>query len=201
MEREQKPVLIVEETRIYFFLHDRALACKLRARVRDLDGVASLVLPLVRDLVRLRLPDPRAGDLQLQRGQIDVARVANRVDLTKRVETIGLGNLVGDGRALLRRHRCRRTKHSDQQNTDHGNAARFRHCAASFGGSESICAFDDGEAFSVRRWSTPIVLCRAAQPGSEKKSRCKSWPNRTDLVPPGLDFPACGARLSVAVAR
>src|SRR2546421_3325440 len=127
MEREQKPVLIVEETRIYFFLHDRALTCKLRARVRDLDGIASLVLALVRHLVRLRLPDPRAGDLQLQGGQIDVARVANRVDLTKRVETIGLGNLVGDRRALLRRHGCRQTKHSDQQNTDHRNAARSRH--------------------------------------------------------------------------
>ena len=127
MEREQKPVLIVEETGIDFVLHDRALACKLRTRVRDLDGVTGLVLPLVRDLVRLGLPDPRTGEFQLQRGQIDVERVADRVDLTKRVETIGLGNLVGDGRALLRRHRCRRTKHSDQQNTDHRNAARFRH--------------------------------------------------------------------------
>src|SRR5207237_5888972 len=166
MEPEYEPVLIVLESVIDLFLHDRALACKLRTRVRDLDGVTGLVLPLVRDLVALRLPDPRTGELQLQRGQIDVERVADRVDLTKRVETIGLGNLVGDGRALLRRHRCRRTKQSDQQNTDHGNAARFRHCAASFGGSESICAFDDGEAFSVRRWSTPIVLCRAAQPGS-----------------------------------
>src|SRR5437868_14055457 len=127
MEREQKPVLIVEETGIDFFLHGRALACKLGARVRDLDEVAGLVLTLVRHLLRLWLPDPRAGDLKLQRWQIDVARVANRVDLTKRVETIGLGNLVGDRRALLRRHGCRQTKHSDQQNTDHRNAARFRH--------------------------------------------------------------------------
>src|SRR3954466_2574178 len=54
MEREQEPVLIVEETGIDFVLHDRALACELGARVRDLDGVAALVLPLVGDLVCLR---------------------------------------------------------------------------------------------------------------------------------------------------
>src|SRR4029077_18885134 len=49
------------------------------------------------------------------------------VDLTERVETIRLGDLVGDGRALLRRDTRRGTKDSDQQDTDHRDAARFRH--------------------------------------------------------------------------
>ncbi len=34
-----------------------------------------------------------------------------------------LGYLIGDGRALLHQHTCRKTKHSDQQNTDQGDAA------------------------------------------------------------------------------
>src|SRR5712671_5700951 len=127
MEGKQKVVLIVVECGIDFVLHDRALARKLGARVGDLDGVPVLVLPVVRDPIRLRLPDPGAGDLQLQRGPIEVERVADRLDLIPRVETVGLGNLVGDGRALLRRHTCRPTNHSEQQNTDHGNAACFRH--------------------------------------------------------------------------
>src|SRR5882762_5953491 len=131
MEGKQKVVLIVVECGIDFVLHDRALARELGARVRDLDGVPVLVLPVVRDPVRLRLPDPGAGGLQPKRGPIDIERVADRLDLIPRVETVGLGNLVGDGRALLRRHTCRGTNHSDQQNTDHGNAACFRHKGSS----------------------------------------------------------------------
>src|SRR5882724_9978010 len=64
-----------------------------------------------------------AGGLQPKRWPIDVERVADRLDLIPRVETVGLGNLLGDGRALLRRHTCRGRNHSYQQNTDHRNAA------------------------------------------------------------------------------
>src|SRR3954469_2492946 len=125
MEREQEPVLIVEETGIHLLLHERVLRCELGARVRDLDGLSGLVFSIVRDLVRLRLPDPGAGELE--RAEIDVERVADRVDLTERVETVRLGNLVGHGRALLRGPRPCRTKDSDQQNTNDETAARVAH--------------------------------------------------------------------------
>jgi len=46
---------------------------------------------------------------------------------------------------------------------------------ASFGGSESIYGFDDGDAFSARRWSTLIVHCRAAQPGSEEVATARGF--------------------------
>src|SRR3954466_1696865 len=115
MEREQEPVLIVEEAGIDLLLHERVLGCELGPRVRDLDGLAGLVFSIVRDLVRLRLPDPRAGELE--RAEIDIEGVADRVDLTERVETVRLGNLVGDGRALLRGRRRCQSKNSDQQKT------------------------------------------------------------------------------------
>src|SRR5437763_15366111 len=103
MEGKQKVVLIVVECGIDFVLHDRALARELGARVRDLDGVPVLVLSVVRDPVRLRLPDPGAGGLQPKRGPIDVERVEDGLELVPRGETVSLGWLVGAGRAVLRR--------------------------------------------------------------------------------------------------
>src|SRR3989442_3586091 len=67
----------------------------------------------------MREPRTRTSQLYEIRAQLE--------GMITRVETGGLGNLVGDGRALLRRHTCRGTKHSDQQDTDNGDAARFRH--------------------------------------------------------------------------
>src|SRR5262249_31947927 len=52
----------------------------------------------------------------------EIEGVADRLDLTERVETISLGNLVGDGRPRLRRGGCWETEHCDQPNAEHGNA-------------------------------------------------------------------------------
>src|SRR4030095_1645586 len=99
-----------------------------------------LVRSLVGDLVRLRLPDPGTGELEPR--QLEVKRVPDRVDLPPRVETVGLRNLIGDRWALLRRHRCQRTEHSEEKSADQGNAARLRHRWPPYGGSEANDALE-----------------------------------------------------------
>ena len=47
MQGEEQPILIVEESRINFVLHDSGFVAELRAQVRQLYGFARLVLPLV----------------------------------------------------------------------------------------------------------------------------------------------------------
>src|SRR5262249_16422102 len=47
MQGKEQPILIVEESRINFVLHDSGFVAELRAQVRQLYGFARLVLPLV----------------------------------------------------------------------------------------------------------------------------------------------------------
>src|SRR5438132_1031378 len=64
MEGEQKPIVIVDETRIDFVLDGVGLAAKLRANVCSLYGLAVLILSFIGDLPGLGLPDPRTGDIR-----------------------------------------------------------------------------------------------------------------------------------------
>jgi len=58
MEGEQKPIVIVEESRINFVFHDIGLAAKVGALVGNLDRLTVFILPLIRNLVGLGLPNP-----------------------------------------------------------------------------------------------------------------------------------------------
>src|SRR5262249_38005551 len=126
VEGEQEPVLIVEEAGIDDFLHERVLTGELGADVGDLDVLARLVLPLEGDLVLLRLPDPGAVQPQL-RPSVEGERVADRVPLGERAESIGLCDLVGNRWALLCRYRRGENQHTDRHQADQRNATRLRH--------------------------------------------------------------------------
>src|SRR5262249_22924876 len=125
MQGEQEGVRIIDERRLDDGLDDLVLARKLRARVRDLDGFAAFVPSLVRDPVSPRLPDPRTMNFDLP--PFEGERVAEGVDLTPRVEAIGLGNLLDDCLPLLRRRVRGATENSEQQSTDQGSAIRSCH--------------------------------------------------------------------------
>src|SRR5215467_621258 len=129
MQGEEQPILIVEESRINFVLHDSRLAAELRAPVRKLHRLTLLVFPLIGDLVGLGLPDPTSRNFYL--AQICVEGVADRLDLAKRIEAVGLGNLIGDWRALLRPGGCSKDRHPQDQKADHPNMACISHSVPS----------------------------------------------------------------------
>src|ERR1700757_1785181 len=102
MEGEEKPIVIVDESRIDFIFHGVGLAPELGAYVGNLDRFALFILPLVGNLVGLGLPLPRVSKFEYS-GDFPIPGVADRFDLPKRIETIGLGDLFENWRALLRR--------------------------------------------------------------------------------------------------
>src|SRR6516162_7470137 len=77
MQGEEQPILIVEESRINFVLHDSGLAAELRAQVCKLHGLTRLVFPLVGDLADLGLPDPRSRNLDLAQIRVEVEGVVD----------------------------------------------------------------------------------------------------------------------------
>src|SRR6266478_3486121 len=77
MEGEQKPIVIVVETRIDFIFHGVGLAAELGAHIGNLDG--------------LGLPNPRAGEIHSR--ELCIPRVADRINLPERIETIRFGDL------------------------------------------------------------------------------------------------------------
>src|SRR5271169_4818233 len=100
MEGEQKPIVIVDETRVDL-LHGIGLAAELGAQVRNVHRLAVLIFALERDLVGLGLPGPRATKFE-QSGDFAVPGVADGLDLIPRIDTIRFGNLFENWRALLR---------------------------------------------------------------------------------------------------
>ena len=109
VQREEQPILIVDECRIDFVLYGIALAAELRALIGNLDRFAFLIFPIVRDRVDLRVPFPRAR--KFGTGKFHAPDVADSFDLPKRIEVVGLGHLFGNRWALLRPRRRR----EDQQ--------------------------------------------------------------------------------------
>src|SRR5207245_9841193 len=71
MEGEQKPIVIVDETRIDFVLDGVGLAAKLRANVCSLYGLAVLLLSFIGDLPGLGLPNQRTVGVQSGELQVD----------------------------------------------------------------------------------------------------------------------------------
>jgi len=125
MEREEQPILIVDETRVDVVLHIGRLFVQLRANVCSLDGLAVLILSFERDLPGLGLPNPCTGEIHS--GELSVEGVADRINLPERIKTIGLGNLFGNRRALLRAGGYSKDQHSEQQKADYRYAARLLH--------------------------------------------------------------------------
>ena len=104
MQREEQPILVIEENRIDL-LDVIALAAELRALIGNLHLFAFLSFPLKRDRVRLRVPFPLAGNCDSARPSIErfflprklgVPGVADALDLPKSIEAVGLGHLFGE---------------------------------------------------------------------------------------------------------
>src|SRR5690349_18594310 len=91
MEGEQKPVVIIDESRVDVRFHIRRLAVELRAKIGSLYGLAVLIFSFIGNFVGLGFPNPRPSDAHT--GELCVPRIANRFDLSERVKTVGLGNL------------------------------------------------------------------------------------------------------------
>src|SRR3989440_2050973 len=83
MEGEQKPIVIVDESRINFVFHRVGLAAEVGAHVASLDRLTVLILPLVGNLVGLGLPLPCVSKFE-QSGDLPVPGVADRLDLIPR---------------------------------------------------------------------------------------------------------------------
>src|SRR5262249_33532912 len=99
MEGEDQPILIVDETRVDFFLYGVGLAAELGAHVGNLDRLTLFILSLEGDLAGLGLPDP--GPRGFEPGEIYVEGVADRIDLPKRIETEGLRDFFRGWRTAL----------------------------------------------------------------------------------------------------
>ncbi len=93
MQGEQKPIVIVDERRIDFVFYRVGLAAEFGPQIGNLDRLAVFILPLVRDLVGLGLPNPRMGEIHS--GELCVPRITNCFNLPERIKAIGLGNLFG----------------------------------------------------------------------------------------------------------
>src|SRR5437660_9414154 len=116
MKGEEQPILIVDEGRVDFVLHDGRLAAELRAQVRKLHRLARLVFPLVGDLVGLWLPDPRSREFDP--GEVGVERIADTLDVPERMEAIGLADRFAIGGSLLSPGAGSSHRPPESQNTD-----------------------------------------------------------------------------------
>ena len=101
MEGEQKPIIIVDESRLDFIFHIVGLAAELGACVGNLDRLAVFIRSFKGDFAGLGLPLPDVRKLE-ESGDFPVPGVADRIDLPKRIETISLGDLFENWRARLR---------------------------------------------------------------------------------------------------
>jgi hypothetical protein len=90
MEGEQKPIVIVDETRIDFVFHHVGLAVELGAQVSNLNWLTVFVLSLIGDFVGLRLPLPGTRDIHCS--ELKVEGVPDCFDLVERIKTVGLGD-------------------------------------------------------------------------------------------------------------
>src|SRR5258708_12973791 len=117
MKREDQPILIVDETRIDIFLDVVRLAAELRTYVCNLHRIACLVFPLIGDAVGFGLPGPRPGEFES--GNVYVEGVADRLDLSPRIDTIRLRDFFADSLPPPRPRTRRTDPHPESQKIDH----------------------------------------------------------------------------------
>src|SRR5215469_4811784 len=120
MEGEQKPIIVVDESRFDFLLNLVGLAAKLRAVVGDLHRLALFVLPLESDLAGLRLPLPAVGEFE-DPGDFPSPGITDRLDLIPRIDTVSLRNVFENWRAVLRPRGGGQEKHCKSQKTNPGH--------------------------------------------------------------------------------
>src|SRR5947209_17517769 len=101
MERKDQPIVIVDESRFDFVLHAVGLAAELRLDVTDLDRLTIFILSFIRDIAALGFPLPLVSKFEDSRN-FPIPRVTNRFNLPIRIETVCLGDLFKNWRALLR---------------------------------------------------------------------------------------------------
>src|SRR5262249_23599190 len=126
MERKQKPIIIVDESRFHFVFHRVGLAVELRAVICDFNGLAFFIVSFVGNLAGLRLPLPRVRKFEYS-GNFPVPGIANRLNLIPRIDTVGRGNLFENWRALLCPGVCSKEKHCETQKVDHRYTVRIDH--------------------------------------------------------------------------
>src|SRR5215210_3161040 len=94
MQGEQKPIVVVDETRIDFVFYGFRWAAELGAQVGNLDRLTVFILSLVGDLVGLGLPNPRTRDIHS--GELCVPRITDCFDLPERVKAKVLAICSGE---------------------------------------------------------------------------------------------------------
>ena len=100
MEREQKPIIIVDESGLDLVLHEVGLAAQLRGHIGYFDRLAVFVRTRVGDFAGLGLPLPLVSNFE-EPGYFPVPGVADRLDLVPRIETVGFSDLLENWRTLL----------------------------------------------------------------------------------------------------
>src|SRR5262249_9814612 len=116
MEREDDPVGVVDERRLGLLLYGVRCLTEFRRKPGALQRLALLVLALVGDSARLGLPEPGTGDILS--AQLEIERVAHRLDLPEGTQAIGFGELFGDGRVHLRPGSSRKDRHPKKNQND-----------------------------------------------------------------------------------
>src|SRR5258708_13063418 len=108
MQREEQPILIVEEKRIDLVLYDIALAAELRTLIGNLQRFAFLIFPLEGHRTGLGVPFPVASNFNSARPSIEslhvprnfcVPSVADPLHYPKRIAFLSLALLTSYPRA------------------------------------------------------------------------------------------------------
>src|SRR5262249_28049044 len=90
--------MIVDECRIYVGLNRIALAVEPVTPIADLQRPTFVIRSVVRNRVGFGFPHPRPGKLEIR----NVEGIAYCLHFPKGIEAVGLSDLFGNGRALLR---------------------------------------------------------------------------------------------------
>ncbi|MFZ1137851.1 MAG: NAD(P)-binding protein [Candidatus Sulfotelmatobacter sp.] len=88
---EQKPVIIVDETRVDFVLYVIVLAAELGTHVSHLDRLTVLILAFIGNFVGLGFPLPSAREFK-ESGDFPIPGVADGLDLIPGIDSESLGH-------------------------------------------------------------------------------------------------------------
>ena len=122
MEREERPIIVVDEGRLNVIFHVGGRAVQLRAKVCYLHRLAVFIFRFIGHLPGLGLPLPGTTEIQFQGRELQVERIADRFNLPIRIKPIGLGKLFDNGWARLCPGSARQQHHQKQATDRHGTA-------------------------------------------------------------------------------